>query len=129
MRSRVWGWASLKKLNCKNVLLHVGILDVYCWDLIFQKISKKKKGCSVMVVRDLMSIIMSPLRTKGDILFKCDFFFRFFCFFSAKLVRTITFLSFQIGHLYLACGCMNIRRCVVYRNDIHGTLTFDHKVK
>jgi hypothetical protein len=27
-----------------------------------------------MVVRDLMSIIMSPLRTKGDILFKCDFF-------------------------------------------------------
>jgi hypothetical protein len=34
----------------------------------------------------------------------------FFCFFSAKLVRTITFLSFQIGQLYLLCGCMTIRR-------------------
>jgi hypothetical protein len=32
-----------------------------------------------------------------------------FCFFSAKLVRTITFLSFQIGQLYLVCGCMTIR--------------------
>jgi hypothetical protein len=30
----------------------------------------------------------------------------FFCFFSAKLVRTITFLSFQIGQLYLLCGCI-----------------------
>jgi hypothetical protein len=53
----------------------------------------------------------------------------FFCFFSAKLVRTITFLSFQIGQLYLVCGCMTIRRCVAYRNDLHGTLTFDPKVK
>jgi hypothetical protein len=43
-----------------------------------------------------------------------DFFFRFFCFFSAKLVRTITFLSFQIGQLYLVCGCMTIRQCVAY---------------
>ena len=74
-------------------------------------------------------IIMSPLRTKGDILFQSDFFFRFFCFFSAKLVRTITFLSFQIGQLYLVCGCMTIRRCVAYRNDRCGTLTFDLKVK
>ena len=53
-------------------------------------------------------IIMSPLRTKGDIVL-VGFFFRFFCFFSAKLVRTITFLSFQIGQLYLVCGCMTIR--------------------
>jgi hypothetical protein len=43
-------------------------------------------------------------------------------FFSAKLVRTITFLFFQIGQLYLVCGCMTIRRCVVYRNDLLGTL-------
>jgi hypothetical protein len=40
------------------------------------------------------SLIMSPLRMKGDILFKSDLFF---CSFSAKLVWTITFLSFQIG--------------------------------
>ena len=111
---------------------------------------------------------MSPLRMKGDILFQSDFFFRLFfffvCFFSAKLVRTITFLSFQIGQLYLVCGCMTIRRCVAYHNDLpvfltsrsnncflnsiylvfgcmtirpyvayridlHGTLTFDLKVK
>ena len=42
----------------------------------------------------------------------------FFCFFSAKLVRTITFLSFQIGQLYLVCGCMTIRWCVAYRIDL-----------
>ena len=40
-----------------------------------------------------------------------------------KLVRTITFLSFQIGQLYLVCGCMTIRRCVAYRNDLRETLT------
>jgi hypothetical protein len=66
---------------------------------------------------------MSPLRTKGDIYF----FFRF-CF-SAKLVRTITCLSFEIGQWYLICGCMSIRRFVVYRNDLRGTMTFDLKVK
>ena len=85
-------------------------------------------------------VIMSPLRTKGDdILFQSDFFFcfffhffrffLFFCFFSAKLVQTITFLSFQIGQLYMVCGCMTIRRCVTYHNDLCGTLTFDLKVK
>jgi hypothetical protein len=42
---------------------------------------------------------------------------------------TITFLSFQIGQLYLVCGCLTIRRCVAYRNDLRGTLTFDLKVK
>ena len=72
------------------------------------------------------SIIMSSLRTKGDILFLSDFFFCFgHRFFSAKLVRTITVLSFQIGQLYLACGCMTIRRCVAYRNDLRLTLPFD----
>jgi hypothetical protein len=45
------------------------------------------------------------------------------------LVWTITCLSFQIGQLYLVCGCMTIRQCVAYRNDLHGTLTFDIKVK
>jgi hypothetical protein len=54
--------------------------------------------------------------------------FRFrFCFFSAKLLRTVTFLSFQIGQLYLVCGCMTTRRCVTYRNDLR--LTFDLEVK
>ena len=57
------------------------------------------------------------------------FFFHFFCFFSAKLVRTITFLSFQIGQWYLVCECMTIRWCVAYRNDLHVTLTFDLRVK
>ena len=51
------------------------------------------------------------------------FRFRFFCFFSAKFFRTITFLSFQICQLYLVCGCMTIMRCVAYRNDLRGTLT------
>jgi len=74
-------------------------------------------------------LIMSPLRTKGDIhCFSLIFFFRF-CFFSAKLVRTISFFSFQIGQWYLICGCMTIRRCVAYRNDLRGTFTFDLKVK
>ena len=50
------------------------------------------------------------------------FFFRF-CFFSAKLVRTITCLSFEIGQWYLVCGCMAIRQCVAYRNDLCWTLT------
>jgi hypothetical protein len=40
-----------------------------------------------------------------------------------KLVRAITFLSFEIGKWYLVCGCMTIRQCVVYCNDLHGTLT------
>ena len=62
-----------------------------------------------------MYLIMSPLRTKGDILLS-DFFF--FCFFSAKLVRTITLLSSQIGQLYLVCVCMTIRRCVAYHYDL-----------
>jgi hypothetical protein len=38
-------------------------------------------------------------------------------------------LSFQIGQLYLLCGCMTIRRCVAYHNDLRGTFTFDLKVK
>ena len=31
---------------------------------------------------------------------------------------TIIFLSFQMGQLYLVCGCMTIRWCVAYRNDL-----------
>jgi hypothetical protein len=70
----------------------------------------------------------SHIQKKCDIgLLLCWFYFCFFCFFSAKLVRTITFLSFQIGQWYLVCGCMTIRRCVAYHNDLCGTLTFDLK--
>jgi hypothetical protein len=53
-----------------------------------------------------------PFKRRETYCFSLIFFFRFrfFWFFSAKLVRTITFLSFQIGQLYLVCGCMTIRR-------------------
>ena len=66
-----------------------------------------------------------PFERRETYCFSLIFFFcfRFFCFFSAKLVRTITFLSFQKGQLYLVCGCMTIRRCVAYCNDLCGTLT------
>jgi hypothetical protein len=40
-----------------------------------------------------------------------------------------TFLSFEIGQLYLVCGCMTIRQYVAYHNDLRGTLIFDFKVK
>jgi hypothetical protein len=40
----------------------------------------------------------------------------------------LDFLSFEIGQWYFVCGCMTIRRCVVYRNDLCVTLTFDLKV-
>jgi hypothetical protein len=46
-----------------------------------------------------------------------------------KYYMTITFLSFEIGQWYFVCGCMTIRRYVANRNDLHGTLTFDLKVK
>jgi hypothetical protein len=36
-----------------------------------------------------------------------------------------SFLSFEIGQWYLVCGCMTIRWCVAYHNDLCGTLTFD----
>ena len=70
-----------------------------------------------------------PFERRETYYFSLIFFFRF-CFFSAKLVRTITFLSFQIiRQLYLVCGCMTIRWCVAYRNDLHVNLIFDLKVK
>jgi hypothetical protein len=37
--------------------------------------------------------------------------------------------TYQIDSIYLVCECMTIRRCVAYRNDLRGTLTFDLKVK
>jgi hypothetical protein len=33
-----------------------------------------------------------------------------------------------LNSIYLVCGCMTIRRCVTYRNDLCVTLTFDLKV-
>jgi hypothetical protein len=38
-------------------------------------------------------------------------------------------LSFEIGQWYLVCGCMTIRWCVAYRNDLRGTLIFDRYLK
>jgi hypothetical protein len=111
-----------------------------CWKAFWKHHFRTNQKCQTgkLLLRSLhrnpSEIIMSPFRTKGDILFQYDFFFFgrfrfFFRFFSAKLVRTITFLSFQIGQWYLVCGCMTIRRRVTYRNDLRGTLTFDLKVK
>jgi hypothetical protein len=119
-----------------------------------------------------------PFERRETYCFSLIFFFRFF---SAKLVWTITFLSFEIGQWYFIFGymtrpgqentikktiiwpwdqrsrshkghygmrhtalwsciyelsvhelvriCMTIRRYVMYRNDLCGTLTFDLKVK
>jgi hypothetical protein len=99
------------------------------WTLAWQDFVRVVRVSQRIKEKDIantMYLIMSPLRTKGDILLS-DFFF--FCFFSAKLVRTITFLSSQIGQLYLVCVCMTIRRCVAYHYDLRGTSTFDLKVK
>jgi hypothetical protein len=94
-------------------------------------------------VNELKALIM---------IYKCrlqkasDFFFRFhfFCFFSAKLVWTITFLSLKIGQWYVVCGCWNGRtdrqtdgRTLVYHNTSRLTdgriknhyLTLRSKVK
>ena len=43
-------------------------------------------------------------------------------------VRCRTFLCFDIGLWYLACGCITIRRCVFYHHDLHVTLTFDLRI-
>jgi hypothetical protein len=48
------------------------------------------------------------------------------CILYVYRIFVITFLSFQIGQLYLVCGCMTIRRCFLYQNDLRGTLTFDY---
>ena len=66
------------------------------------------------------SLLCLPFDRRETYCFSLDFFFRF-RFFSAKLVRTITFLSFEIGQWYFVCGCMTIRWCVAYRNDLCGT--------
>jgi hypothetical protein len=86
----------------------------------FAREKKRTRNIYYVIAFINSEIIMSPFRTKGDILFQSDFFFFgrfrfFFRFFSAKLVRTITFLSFQIGQWYLVCGCITIRRRVTYR--------------
>ena len=112
------------KLKCVKVLELVfqkRVFPYYIWILIIY-CSFKKKGVKLAFPYYIWILIMSPLRTKGDILVQSDFLFCF-CFFSAKLVWTITCLSFQIGQLYLVCGCMTIRRCVTYHNDLRGTLT------
>jgi hypothetical protein len=80
--------------------------------------------CGCMTIRqcvayrnDLRGTLTFDLKVKS-------LFFKYYF-----LVRAITFLSFEISQWYLVCGCITIRRCVMYRNDLHGTLTFDLKVK
>ena len=91
-----------------NLVIRV-YLDRFC-----NYVSPSNKGRHIVLVWFFLLLLLLLLR---------------FCFFSAKLVRTITFLSFQIGQLYLVCGCMTIRQCVTYHNDLCETLTFDLKVK
>ena len=103
-----------------NIIFTMCLDSKHLKDVILESFIDRK-----ILIGNRSMIIMSPLRMKGDIMFQSDFFFfRFFCFFSAKLFRTITCLSFQIGR-----WCMTIRWCVVYHNDLRGTLTFDLKVK
>jgi hypothetical protein len=47
--------------------------------------------------------------------------FSSFCFFSAKLVWTITCLSFQIGQLYLVCGCLKRVIQLCDTNQVHNS--------
>ena len=86
----------------------------------------KSQMCGMPFWHFLLKLLCLPFERRETYCFNLIFFF---CFFSAKLVRTITFLSFQIGQLYLVCGCMTIRWCVTYHNDLRGTLTFDLNVK
>jgi hypothetical protein len=55
------------------------------------------------------------------------YYFKNHCF------RAKTCFSFQIGQWCMVCGCMTIRQCVAYHNDLHGTLIlkplFDLQVK
>ena len=44
-------------------------------------------------------------------------------------VRAITSLFFEVGIPYLAYGCITMRRCVMYIDDLCMTLTFDLEIK
>jgi hypothetical protein len=100
----------LLEWTCKNEKTHKTKFPLY-W--IFDKVS-------LMFIN--LHYYVSPSNEGRHIVLVLFFLrFRFFCFFSAKLVRTITFLSFQISQLYLVCGYMAIMRCVTYHNDLRGT--------
>jgi hypothetical protein len=77
-----------------------------------------------LTLRSKVKVIWRSLRYATHCLMVSDFFFRF-RFFSAQLVWTIIFLSFEIGQWYLVCGCMTIRQCVAY----HNNQLFDLEVK
>ena len=95
------------------------------WNFI-SSLPVKRGGSLSFLVRAISNVLVmeigwTDVGSRGYILVSCAHsntsFFRF-CFFSAKLVWTITFLSFEIGQWYWVCGCMTRRRCVVYRNDL-----------
>ena len=44
-------------------------------------------------------------------------------------VRAITSLFFEVGIPYLTYGCITMRRCVMYIDDLCMTLTFDLEIK
>ena len=78
-------------------------------------------------IRQIFKYYYVSPSNEGRHCFSLIYFFFRFRFFSAKLVRTITFLSFQIGQLYLVCGCMTIRRSGVtlgFANVAFGDFCF-----
>ena len=115
-----------------NLFVHTGGKINFSKIFFYKRFTSKFKH--IFIKRRLVGLKLYINQNDQNIyyvspLFQSDFFVRFFCFLTAKLIRTITFLSFQIGQLYLVCGCMTIRVCVAYHNDLCGTLTFDLKVK
>ena len=85
------------------------------------------KRCSIRPICFVgvhVSYIMSPLRTKGDILFQSDFFLPLLLFLLSEACPDYNFFFFPDRSIIFG-----IRQCVTYRNDLRGTLTFDLKVK
>ena len=105
--------------------------------------------CKFGVISLKYVMIMSPLPTKGDI--DLVWFFlpllplllseacpdhNFFVFRDISYVGLWPLTSSnnsnksnKIVHWQIVRMCMTIRRCVAYRNDLRGTLTFDLEVK
>jgi hypothetical protein len=116
--------------QCLQPILYLFFKMGWMNHVIKEGICDELTTCSIFKIHIVFChLLCLPFERRETYCFSLIFFFRFFCFFSAKLVWTITFLSFQIGQLYLVCGCMTIRRCVAYCNDLRGTLIFDLKVK
>ena len=109
----IFTWINNMFYCLNEILREFEVVHEYCWTIV---------KSSPRYFQKLLYINYVSPSNEGRHIVLVWFFFScfFFCFFSAKLVWTITFLSFQIGQLYLVCGCMTIRRCVTYHNDLRG---------